>query len=362
MLKTYRLPLKSQLEHITVIFFLLSSILSTCPERTCSKIDDNLNPVCDTCSPNCLVCYGGLHKSNICSFCEEGYMLDNDLSCKPCAENCSRCDGPKLEECHTIKSGFYLNDPTQKLEPCNEDCAKCFDKDRCVTCAEGYYISEKKVNENNIPEVTCIPCNIPNCTFCTKKADQIVNNEYLTCTFCENKYAVVSGHCEKCPVNCKYCKPDTLECTFCENGFSLNKNTNICEPLTVENCYSMNEKGFCIMCDAHFYLEESVCVPCAKKKANCTYCTTRAEIFLCLSCEAGFFKTNDDNCQPCIDKCLRCSEERCFSCENNYFYNADSRSCELCQIDNCQSCQTSTMCAECLSGFYFDSDTKKCEK
>lgn len=347
---------------LLMICMSLTPLNAVCGERTSNKIDDKFNVVCEPCPANCLVCYTGLHDINICTFCDEGYMLDENLVCKPCAENCSRCDGPELSQCHTLKTGYYLNEKTMKAEECDKSCARCYDKTKCMSCAEGYYSSDRNVNDNKVMEVTCTSCNIPNCNYCNKQADQVSNSEYLACNFCDTKNAVVSGHCESCPENCKYCKPESLECTFCETGFFLNKNTNLCEPLTIDNCYMMDGKGNCIMCEAHFHLDDGKCVPCAKKQEHCTYCTTKAENFMCLSCDSGFYKANDDTCKICPDKCVHCSEERCFSCENKHFYNADARECQLCEIGNCDSCQTSSICSQCKSGYFFNSETKQCEK
>lgn len=348
------------IDSVIGIVLLLASIAARCPERTAARIDETFNVICEPCPSNCMLCYVGIYDKNICTFCEEGYMLDDDLNCQACADNCWRCDGPTIEHCHTLKNGYFLNEKTKKAEKCAENCNRCFGKDKCVSCAEGFYPSDKRINDNKVLEVTCSPCNEPHCVYCNVKSDQ-ANNTYTACNYCEPKYTVVNGKCEACPENCKYCKPETMECTFCENGYFLNKNTNICEAVPIPNCYSMSGDK-CMMCEAHFYLEDGACALCAKKQANCTYCTTKAENFLCLSCKSGYYKAKDDSCKPCPDRCVHCSEEKCFSCEHKYFYNADARECQLCEIENCETCYTSTICSQCKSGYFFDPNTKKCQK
>ena len=345
---------------LTVLALFFSYVEMRCEKNTAEFIDEHFTVQCKPCPENCEVCYLSGGNEPICAFCGEGKYMNSDQQCLNCHENCSHCVGSDLDQCYILKTGFFIN-KKKSIEKCSEECSHCHNKQSCLGCADGYYASKKTVNEKKGTEMECSSCGIDNCHMCEKKKDQVSNNEYLACTYCEKGFAVVSGKCEACPENCKYCREDTLECTYCDSGHFINKNSNKCEKLTVDNCYNMDGHGKCLFCESHFYLDNGLCKPCLQKQENCTYCKTKGEDFECLSCKTGFYKDKEGHCRSCPENCNHCSAERCYSCKKGMFYNADTKQCENCNIENCNSCSSSTVCMSCETGHYYDGEKKNCQ-
>lgn len=71
-------------------------------------------------------------------------------------------------------------------------------------------------------------------------------------------------------------------------------------------------------------------------------------------------------CNFCPNNCLSCDQynsSRCLSCADGYTlsigYTCDAVSCS---ISNCKHCQTSSICLQCINGYYWDSAQAKCQQ
>ena len=333
-----------------------------CPENKVFKITKDFKIICEDCPKDCSSCYLDQNDKSICTDCIEGFTLNQENQCVSCIENCSRCNGPELNDCYELKNGYYYDQTIDSIELCFQGCNECTDENTCKVCKEGTYPIIEQGTEDMSVISRCQECNIPNCTYCNKQADQIARNEYLSCSVCKPGYTINNGHCEPCPENCMICESETLECQMCQYGYTMDGSSKKCLSLNNDNCHKANSIGECKLCEAHFFIENTKCQHCSKKEPNCSFCTSNADNFICLDCKNGFYKKDNDTCAACPDKCVRCSEKMCYTCENGYYYNSKSNECAACIIANCKKCSSPDKCSECRRGYFFNKDTKKCEK
>ena len=341
---------------------LTHTLLATCPEYTTMVVDKKFNIQCESCTENCSVCYVNNEDKVTCAFCSDGYYIDRDKKCKPCFENCSWCDGPALNQCHSTKVGYFMNRKANKIEPCDKQCSHCNPKDKCTDCAEGYFSYDSDTGSSSSSHIDCYPCNIKHCTFCERVDDQINNTEYLSCKFCEQGYALINSRCEKCSDNCQFCQDNSLECIYCEPGYYLNEVTKLCEKVTVPNCFSVNNRNECINCESYFHLVDGKCMACKIEQEHCGYCNKGYGDFHCLSCEHGFYLSDNGRCIKCPDNCSFCNEAGCLNCNSQYFLDDKTKSCVKCEVNNCDECSEPDVCRKCDGGYYLDVSTKKCER
>ena len=353
---------------ITIIIFI--KFYKPCQDDQTMLIKEDKSANCKDCPENCEICYQVLKSKIECAFCKEGFYLNKKLKCKPCIENCKECIGPKLEDCKTVKKGFFYSGEKKKIKNCNvEGCVVCHKENQCNACGENYYgeVIENKTTQvsKNKENYKCLKCDIDNCLVCENKEDQIKGNFFLTCNLCKTGFGLVSGKCEKCVDNCVFCRENSHECTLCKNGYHLDPKTNTCIKIEIDNCYKLNDedKKKCDLCDSHFFLNnEKSCKGCPVKSSNCNFCSTTEEDFICFACITGFYLGKGGKCYSCPEKCHRCNKNKCYICEHNHFFNPESKKCEKCNIDNCQKCKSLDFCEDCHPGFYFNSKTLKCER
>lgn len=353
--------------NINFKILLLINIISTiqsCEKGQVFVINKKNEGVCEPCPANCLLCYQGLKNKKICGFCNNGFYMTSDKRCLPCKENCSKCQGPTVEQCNYPENGFFYNSISKTIDKCKiEGCAKCPNKNECSNCLKGFYIAKRESKDDKVTGVECKACNIENCSFCTEAEDQIKKLKFLKCTHCDSKFGLVNGKCEKCPDKCVFCKENTSTCSLCAKGYTMNEKNNTCEKNKIEHCSDMKDEEDCKFCDMHYFMESSkICKTCASKVANCKKCKFIEDKFSCYGCKIGFYKDANENCQKCGDNCNHCDEKLCYVCEDKYFFNNKTKKCQKCEIDKCNDCSDVDVCKDCRRGFYFNSETKKCEK
>lgn len=357
---------KDFLTLMSTIFFAISLLKLTgakvCSTASTLKFTSNEEAECIICPQNCEVCYVNSQNNIICSFCDTGYYLGIDGECKSCIDNCASCIGPSLKECEKLKEGYFYHINEPHIKKCKDDnCAVCHKEDECSYCKEGYYSKVLKQNDEGIDIVECVFCDKKNCLYCGEKEDQVEGNSFITCKLCKNTFSLVSGECKPCPENCETCLDETRECVACQNGFMINEEMNKCEPSPIPDCYVMDSNQ-CGVCDTHYFLKEGQCKLCSSELAYCNYCSISDKEFKCLSCQTGYRLTKDGTCKKCPENCDHCSQNKCTVCIKGYFYNEDAENCAECKIKNCKRCETSYICQECNTGYYFNKEKKTCEK
>ena len=72
----------------------------------------------------------------------------------------------------------------------------------------------------------------------------------------------------------------------------------------------------------------------------------------CVSCIEGYY-LDTNTCNACGSNCITCSSSTCTVCQKGYYKSlSDSKQCVLCPIDNCELCESATICKKCSSSYY----------
>ena len=99
---------------------------------------------------------------------------------------------------------------------CPSYCPNCQDPLNCLSCNNGYYLSNG----------TCKECTTQYCFNCDAGKSNI-------CTVCMNGYYLSKSHCKSCPVNCDICDNGT-SCMSCSDGYFLSSD-GVCTSC-LKNC------------------------------------------------------------------------------------------------------------------------------
>lgn len=330
-----------------------------CIDTKCKKCEStNLNS-CIECDKDSFLIERSHDHRECVNKCPDGYfVLNNDLGestgvCKKCSDNCSKCeDENKCISCETglIENGKCVNSCSEghyqkddKCLPCNDtNCGLCNKNDpsQCNKCKGDFFLKNGKcVNscgdnyyEDNSPVTgrNCNPC-IDNCNHCVNgktcnecKYPLKYSPVSQTCMECniDNGWAFIGLECHKCEKdNCKTCPSDKTrlsECTECKENFFLSTDGN-CTPNCGSGFYENRELKKCVEC-----LDKTCekCIPqnnCLKCKDNLVLLNGKCEV----SCNLGYYETDDKECKPCIDpNCTLCNSqdpEKCYSCKDPFF-------------------------------------------
>lgn len=276
------------------------------------------------CTNQCALCS---ENPLICTFCNDGYYIDDNYYCSICHETCNKCQnsysctecmegllaGTQLCQCENM-FGFIVN--TIICEPCfSSYCVNCLeDYTICDICNDGYY------KDNNICSKCleiCKSCENGNtCLVCGENASGPIDG---ICT-CNNKYGKnVSGACEPCA--------DTL-CEICAEG------KDICD-MCQDNSDFISEK---CTCSNHYGIFSNTCIACADQ--------------LCLNCESDY-----GACTECVEQAF--FENYICSCIPHASYSLTEQKC-LCDFsyvlvgDTCQQGYLYLRQSDILNS-YFDS-------
>lgn len=356
---------------LAALCLLLAAVAASCPPKTVLVFTSDTETQCQPCQDNCAVCYVGLADARVCAFCDDGFYL-HDGACTPCEPHCAHCIGPGLANCRSAASGFFYSAAAKRLEACAAGCDACHDAQSCSTCREGFLAVEAPAARADTPlrahapaasaPVTCEPCAIDNCLYCSRAADQIAGQRFRTCNLCRQGFGLVSGKCEPCPANCQVCAEETRQCSYCAPGFFVSKPDNACRAVAVPHCYSVDERQQCVYCDSHFFLEEGACRACRAREPHCNYCALKDGHFACLSCLMGYYRTPDGACRACGPHCSHCDAGRCLVCAAGHFFDAERGACEPCALAHCEFCKSATVCEACEQGFFFDRAAGQCAR
>ncbi|ELP88715.1 cysteine protease, putative [Entamoeba invadens IP1] len=320
-----------------------------------------LDPNCETCNKNTL----------ICDKCRAGSNQDSRGMC--------------------VAPGQYDFNPSNPVNPpavtCLSGCVKCTNATICETCAVGKYLkNDRKAcltacpngqypNNNKV----CVACSTANCATCG------TNN---VCTACKSGYQKTasntcqlipcgdgkfgtSPNCQNCLANCKTCTSGAV-CELCTGTYKLQEdkkkclatcptgayvNGNYCKKCTTKNCNTCNNKNVCTKCIAGFELT-----------ATTNQCTSPSG-----ACGEGEFGTAG-NCKKCgVANCKMCNNaetcEECTGALNLEFgskkcsqscpsgFYSDNQKCLKCQ-ENCESCQSGEICDKCKADVKFKVEGK----
>ena len=179
-------------------------------------------------------------------------------------------------------------------------------------------------------------CNLftGNCRECNNNHDcseiQICTKNYF-CASCEEDEYYVNNKCVECERNydCdnNYCSKNGI-CSNCRNQY-YNKHSRKCT-----NCISNNDCPNDINCTSNGYCHNC---PSYKNSYN-------EELDECIECETNI------NCHDIDHRYPLCKNNICISCENNTYYDIESRECHEC-LNNTHCinkiCNNNKICENC---------------
>ncbi|CAD8158195.1 unnamed protein product [Paramecium octaurelia] len=224
-----------------------------------------------------------------------------------------------------------------------------------------------KLNCPATPSLFCKECDISNnCLSCYTDVS-ITPNIYLFEKKCvstcgQKYYSDSSNACKSCPDNCLECTSSTV-CQSCSDDTNYELKNSKCVKKCNEKQFDYN--GICTLCNEN-------CNTCIDQSTKCTSCGTTNNLLYqnkCISqCPTGIFQVGF-SCIACTSPCKTCSTgpTACLTCVANYYYKKTSLSCvtdcgtryfqdgsECTQCsDPCNNCSSSTICIDCITGYYF---------
>ncbi|ELP90228.1 cysteine surface protein, putative, partial [Entamoeba invadens IP1] len=227
-------------------------------------------------------------------------------------------------------------------------------------------------------------CDVSNCKYCP--------NDRSVCEVCQSTYELIDGNCIK-NENCLFSTSNW--CKKCLNGFYM-KNGN-CEKVTDCNvikidgtcqiCENNNKKmlnlnGECIesdktkvettsdtninTCKNGYFLNINICEKCVNsslcENGRVTKCDTNNEMSINRNCDIKNCEIpNDTNgrCNKEIINCTILTNAKCEECDNNFILSqnkCENRGDIRCEVQN------SIGCIKCKDSYFYDKNTKNCEK
>ncbi|KAL4488915.1 hypothetical protein ABPG72_005702, partial [Tetrahymena utriculariae] len=374
---------------------------------SCQSPRQLFNGICNICHSSCLQCKG--ESDQDCLKCQPGlYFLPNgkcgicpdvgfyrfEGKCIQCDSSCSSCNGSTKYDCISCSYPYSYFDQSHQCQRCHIDCESCFgsNKNECLKCLnKNLYISLKNQNcekcqDNQFNDgIKCIKCS-DHCQICTSSN---------TCEKCEKGYYYKDNQCSQCDQNCLSCSGH-LKCDACVLNFKLydglcfnckedeylDLDTKQCEPChsKCKSCFGKTDAS-CIKCSnaLEFFDEDNYCVdkckesyirsPITDRCQKCFYFQTDKNKLQCvLDCPSGYFVDNANICQKCGPYCLKCKDKDtclqcqvglslmshfqkvCVKCKADEFVN-ENNICQKCLIQNCETCQSKTVCLTCAKTY-----------
>ncbi|CAD8058133.1 unnamed protein product [Paramecium primaurelia] len=237
-------------------------------------------------------------------------------------------------------------------------------------------IDQSKISDSLLQfKLNCIPTsslfckecdNLSNCLSCYTDIS-ITTNIYLLNSKCisacgQKYYSDSTNNCKSCPDTCLECTSNIL-CQSCIDDTIYEIKNGKCVKKCTEKQFDFN--GICTNCNEN-------CNTCIDQSTKCTSCGVTNNLLYqnkCVSqCPTGIFQIGF-SCIACTSPCKTCDTgpNVCLTCVTNYYYKKTSQSCvsdcgnryykdgiECTQCsDPCNNCSSSTICIDCLTGYYF---------
>ena len=374
-----------------------------------------------TCGQGCLRCNSTLNK---CEVCDNVTNFFNDLnggcvqiSIQNCLQlksngKCNQCAAdfkPNIrgDECLELARGEVVdNCSTYDSEANCTECAQGYfqykgscrlvlvpipdcqvhtpeSPDTCIKCAPGKLLSKDGSSCESLPDRDhCAAYNHFDCFDCTKGyyfnanayitrllAQDEAMNQYLYDVDTENFNLRMSAFCEAEEVkNCRVFLSQS-SCLFCEDGFFRDPN-GLCmsaprEPL--DGCLDYRTESICERCVEGRFLQNNKCKNITLVEKCLKYATTSNE---CIECDVKHFLSGPRTCASRVESLSEnhCKEpnlqnDRCISCENDYFVDHLGRCIEGisdCDVHSYNNGQLE--CQQCLEAHFFDAQNNRCER
>lgn len=130
-------------------------------------------------------------------------------------------------------------------------------------------------------------------------------------------------------------------------------------PTQCESCKDENST-LCATCNMGDYLKDGKCLNCEDKILGCSKCSIENT---CEACNPQFLLENN-KCIPAFKKIPECfnlnknDSSICNQCVSGFYLTKDNKTCLKCSA-NCLDCNNATSCVICKSTFYVKNG--KCE-
>ena len=289
----------------------------------CTACVSSLYLVNATCVNQCPISFWGAISNFTCLLdCGNGNYGDPaDRKCKTCSPSCYSCDGGTSSNCLSCQNSLYLQ------------------SGQCVAQCSSNYFFDSLSGSCMLCDSSCLTCNGATNTNCLSCSSSFILTNG-TCLFSCGFPYWTSG--TSCIPNCgsgyygdqvdRKCKPCDLNCLTCNGGTSFNCSSCI-SPLLLDN-------GQCIInCGSGYFL---------------------SNLNLCLSCNSTCLECNgpsDSNCVSCNDSRKYLSNNTCVvGCTNPLFERDDTKTCEICNANNCLECmQKWNLCKTCVAHYFVNS-------
>ncbi|KAL4467241.1 hypothetical protein ABPG72_005866 [Tetrahymena utriculariae] len=264
---------------------------------------------------------------------------------------------------------------------CVQNCQVCTDNTNCQKCFPGFQITSLPSGQR-VCEQTFSACQA-NCDTCNNSID----NSVSICNSCIYGYSMNSSNVctplKPCPSNQIYnyvsssCINYTNKC-YVQTSYKTNQWTS-CDGLVDPGVYKCGITTSILIYDWQNYklvkcgCPDSYCTGCLNTTYKCFQCQlgysisgSQTQCTYTGSCPTNYyFEANSETCQPiCSANCDYCTINACIYCkrdQNYYITSSNYKNCALCSIPNCNKCNGSGQCMQCIQGNYLTTDYLKCE-
>ncbi|EAR81858.2 zinc finger lsd1 subclass family protein (macronuclear) [Tetrahymena thermophila SB210] len=388
-----------------------STCLSCIDNYVFVESNNSCSPICDS---SCKTC-SNPKDTQSCLSCFDGSFLDNNNQCQKCISPCQNCN-QKGSNCLSCIQDYTFNATQNTCQPiCDSSCNLCslpLNSQSCLSCFDGFYLSNNQCFACQYPCATCLTSS-SNCLTCqkdyiyqqqTNSCSPICYNSCKTCSLPLSSSSCLScydgfflnnnNECQICQPPCQNCVISANTCQSCIQNYTLNVTQSLCFPICDPPCLTCNQpknSSACLSCIDGFFLFNNQCLNCQSPCASCidsssnclscienytfiqsqNYCSPNCDPSCktcsspnnnqsCLSCDDGFYLTNDQ-CIQCQFPCLTCQNQsnNCQSCSVNYILDTLNNQCQPICDQTCKSCLlplNSSSCLSCYEGFFFSNN------
>ena len=294
---------------------------------------------------------------NVCSFCNEGYVL-NANTCQLVEKKINNCkDYLSLEQCLECDSEYVLS----------WDWKKCIPNPKKPNCAAYSYVECKDCATDfaRIPNQYLSRFDLP-----SDPANYITYTIRFGLYQTNNNLVHPNLMCQAATVtNCLEFEKDVNKCIKCQPGHFLTTPDNRCEAFPngqIKNCKVYGSVSTCEECVEGYYFENKVCteIPTDKLVTNCIKYDSTASSIKCLECSINFYlnsnscvdrtKSKDNLIVNCKTKSL--INDKCATCNESHLLSSDGLACKK-AVDNCEThnvfnAESAVKCEKCKETFY----------
>lgn len=280
----------------------------------------------------------------------QSYIQDNQCIPRLVMPNECVTFNPSKDVCVTCQEGYFISDDGQSCIPYPQGIQGCqtyLSENTCVQCMPDYYQEDQLCFQSIVK--------VPNCKY--YEDDGI-------CQTCLDGYTQVKGRCLQIKaLNCR-----TIEtvnaCASCNPGFrfSIENGVRSCVQTTIPNCIDvLVEDPFdCIRCSGNFYPNKQECTAVTQLITNCLEYSSATQCVRCSPLSA--LSVDKTKCVKtpqlmnhidinCVDNFLN-DQPVCNACQPGYVFQFNK--CIACQTQvGCMICDPMrrNLCLMCQSGF-----------